>query len=378
MIYYLVAGGLGVALTALASYLKGRVSYLQGPLLRGHLSSLKASWLVYLLLGIAAAMPLFLLSALRYDVGTDYFSTYCPFFERVAREGLGPWNPSVELGFSLLVQFIVTLGGGPTWMFLISSAVIVGFFFAGIYGLSEIPWYSVALFILTECYFISMNGVRQFMGIAILFFGYRFIRKPCFWKFALCVLAASLFHMSCLIFLPIYFISKLPVLPVVGVGVVVLITSLNTWLYKLAGFLVGLTPYRIYWESGFHSSTQFYPSHLLVNVLVLVLLVYFCNKGDNAASPLFRFLFYGELILLLLLMNHNLLPLATRLCWFFEAGHLLLIPLLAKSEPRKGLRYFILAAVAVAWGVVCYQEIFVLGYHEVTPYQTILSVWAAG
>jgi len=315
-------------------------------------------------------------SGLRYDVGTDYFYTYRPFFDWVPQENLGPFNDAAEVGFWFIVKVIQLFGGGPTWMFVISSAVVVGFFFAGIYGLSEIPWYSVLLFLLTECYFISMNGVRQFMGIAILFFGYRFIRKPCFWKFAICVVAASLFHTSCLLFLAFYFLAKLPMWPVVGVGVVVLITSLNSWLYPLAEFLIGLTPYQHYWGSGFHSSTQFYPAHVMVNVLVLALMLLYYNKWDNATNPLFRFLFYGELILLLLLMNQNLMPLATRICWFFEAGHLLLVPLIAKSEPRKKLRWFMLAAVAVAWGVVCYQEIFVLGYHEVTPYQSIFSAAA--
>lgn len=377
MIYYAVAGVWAVGLTLLARFLQQRVARHAAPLLGGRLLPARAAGLVYILLGIAAAMPLFLMAGLRYDVGTDYFYTYRPLFDAVAA-GAGPADVYPEFGFWLLVKCIQLLGGGHIWVFLISSAVIVGFFFAGIYDLSEIPWYSVALFLLTECYFISLNGVRQFMGIAILFFAYRFIRKPCFWKFAICVVAASLFHMSCLIFLPLYFLSRLKVSPLIGVAVVVVVTSLNPWLYQLAGFLIKLTPYAHYWESGFHSTVQFYPDHLVVNLLVLALAVYYYHKGGLADSPLFRFLFYGELLLLLLLMNQNLLPLAIRMSWFFEAGHLLLVPLVLAREPRPALRWGLLAAVAVGWGLLCYREIFVYGYHEVLPYITIRSDPAGG
>lgn len=239
-------------------------------------------------------MPLAQLSGLRYDVGTDYFHTYRPVFDAIGA-GAGPGETPVEIGFWLLVKGIQLLGGSHVWMFLASSFVIAGFFAAGIYRLSALPWYSMLLFLLAELYFISMNAMRQYMGLAIVFFGFAYLgadgKKPCLWKWALCVVASALFHTSNLLFLPLFFLMYLKVNPFVALS----LSAFNAPLSGLAKWLLSFTPYKNYWGSEFHSEVPFYDARMMINLFVLLLALNNWNKDSREENATYRFFYYCTL-----------------------------------------------------------------------------------
>ncbi len=376
MVYY-VAAGIWAVLSALGTQMvrKHYNAACTKLRLRGVLAGDGARKLLFVCLAVASALPLALLSGLRYDVGTDYSYTYIPAFDTIAA-GAGLGESRMEPGFWLLVKGIQLLGGGPGWMFFISSLLVVGFFVAGIYRLSPLPWYGMALFLLTQAYFISMNGVRQYMGLAIIFFGFAYLgagdKKPCFWRWALCVVAGALFHYSNLLFLPLFFWVYLKANPFVGAAAVMLVSAFNNQLYDLAKWLVFLTPYSAYWGSAFHASALVLDARLAIHLLVLLLALCYWRKNGNAEKPMYRFFYYCTLFAVFLSLNQNLVPLAPRLAWGLEMCQILFLPMIAFSEERRWLRWVILAAAALAWGQLCYHQIFVLGWHEVNHYQNIL------
>lgn len=56
--------------------------------------------------------------------------------------------------------------------------------------------------------FFSITGIRQTIATALLLYSYEFIKKRRLIPFLILVISASLFHISALIFLPLYFLSE--------------------------------------------------------------------------------------------------------------------------------------------------------------------------
>lgn len=314
-----------------------------------------------------------LVMALRYGIGTDYYYTYVPYFDGVQQEGILP-GIGLEPGIWLVMKLVQLFGGGHTAFFATTSFLIMGVFWLGIFQNSRLPWYGVALFFLTEAYFVSMNAVQQYMALAIVFWGMRYVQKPCFWKYLLCVLVGTLFHYSTLVLLPLYLFLKFGFNPVWGIAAAGGLTLANPLLQRLINWVVSKTIYGYYLDPEIQQvAPRFYPGKMTVNILVLAIAAYYFLAKENRQNPLYRFLFYCQLLCVFLLINRNLLPFVDRIVWDLEIFQLLLLPLVAMSEDNKWLRAVVLAVPAFVWGQLCYYEIFVYGWHEVVPYQNIFS-----
>lgn len=70
-------------------------------------------------------------------------------------------------------------------------------------------WASLFLFVVSTDYLSWMhNGIRQFIAVAIIFAGFRYIVEKQYIKMILLILLASLFHGSALLMIPIIFIVQ--------------------------------------------------------------------------------------------------------------------------------------------------------------------------
>lgn len=57
----------------------------------------------------------------------------------------------------------------------------------------------MVLFYYMSFYFMSLNGMRQFVAVAILFWGTRYLGQKKFLRFVICVCVASLFHRTAIV-----------------------------------------------------------------------------------------------------------------------------------------------------------------------------------
>lgn len=370
----MVTYGISAALACLFAFLAQRIcrrNTLQAERQKGFLSWPVNTKIFFVIFAALSVLPFFLLSSLRYDVGTDYFYTYRPMYDQIV-QGLTPSQTGGAIGRWLLYRAIVTLGGGHVWFFTIVAGVTLVFLFAGIYQQSPCPWMSVALFVLAEGFFISLNGSMQYMGMAIIFFGFKYVREQCFWKYAVFVLLGTFFHYSTIVFLPLYFLSKLHIKPWFGLITVAVLSLLNTPLRWLLTELVRYTPFSKYIGTEFHLSERLYPARLIVHAVILIVVFLYYYRYKNGENSLYRYFYYLELIAFFLLINRNIVPLADRLCWTLEISQLLYLPMVVISEQKRNLRIFLTVLLLCTWGSLCYYEIFTQQYHEVVPYQTIL------
>lgn len=143
--------------------------------------------------------PFFLISGLRYKVGTDYMFRYVPNYLTILN---GEDVDSLEILFKVLIRISIFINSDYATLFILSSAIIIGLFFISIFKNSKNIIISTIIFFVGSFFFESMNLVRQFIAMSILFVSYKCLfkkeKKICW---LLSIFVASLIHTMSLVFL---------------------------------------------------------------------------------------------------------------------------------------------------------------------------------
>ncbi len=194
---------------------------------------------------ILATLPFFIVSSFRYGLGVDYHKRYVWDFSNMSK---GMDIPNLEIGFKLLIQFIQLFSNDYVWIFIISSAIIIGCIMTTIVKKSNNVILSVLIFFVCGHFFYSLNIMRQYIAIAIILFSYQFLlkKKQKIW-YALGVILATTIHSTSIVMLALLFLDKKMlghikvVLPITAI-----ILILNTKLFDIIGLLIQNTRFSIY------------------------------------------------------------------------------------------------------------------------------------
>lgn len=149
---------------------------------------------------------LIFVAGFRYYVGTD-FGGYYLFYEKHANEFFEHLKNFDEPGFRFICWIVVLLGGNGVWVIFLSSLITISLFIITIYKNTDMLTIATLLYIFLGCWDGAFNGVRQYLAAAIIFAGLRFIKERKFWKYALIVFIAFLFHSSAILMIFPYFIA---------------------------------------------------------------------------------------------------------------------------------------------------------------------------
>lgn len=158
-------------------------------------------------------IQLLAISAMRFEVGVDFIN-YKGTFNLVnstsnLMELLEVGRKStVEYGYLFLNKIVGLFTDEAQWIFIVTSFIILYLIFKTISRHSSIVWLSVYIFTV-GAYISSLNIVRQYIAVGIVFFSYRYIIEKKFIRFLGLILIASLFHTSALLILPLYFILNI-------------------------------------------------------------------------------------------------------------------------------------------------------------------------
>ena len=158
-------------------------------------------------------MILFLVAALRIEVGNDY-GTYVVTCHEIFQRGYVVTEP----GFNLIVRILYTLSGSENHilMFAFFAAIIVGLFLKCFRDQSESVFWSVVLFILLGVYFRSFNTVRYYLALAMALYSLRYlteitddksVKVQNLIKFLVVILIAATMHKSVLAVIPMYLLA---------------------------------------------------------------------------------------------------------------------------------------------------------------------------
>ena len=152
---------------------------------------------------------LFFVSAFRFDVGFD-FMMYWDVLTVTNIDFEKFHNGNYELGNILLFK-ISRLTGFPQLFFIFTSFIIIYLVYETLKSYSSDFAISTMFFLSLPIFFFNSLGiVRQFVAIAIVFYGVRYLLTKEYIKFAIIIIIASLFHKSAIVsfMLPILFLQR--------------------------------------------------------------------------------------------------------------------------------------------------------------------------
>ena len=119
----------------------------------------------------------------------------------------GGYELSFEYGYRLYNKLISYIGNSDQVITIANSILIIFLLSALIKKKSLYPLLSIWLYITLGIFQTQMNMSRNAIGILICYLSFDFIRERKLVKYILCVVLATLFHSSSILFLPFYWIA---------------------------------------------------------------------------------------------------------------------------------------------------------------------------
>jgi hypothetical protein len=218
-----------------------------------------------------AFLLVFVPSAIRYDVGVDFFS-YISIYENLE------YRSDLEKGFYFINWILKSINAHPQW-----SIVTFAFIFTAIafYGFpKKNRWLIFLAFILTM-WFFSFNGIRQAIAVAFSVWAVKLFLNNKIIQFTLVMIVAGLFHQSAWLVIPIGYIALVPLpkffqnylIPILMIGFI-------GFVYFKANILFGVfeqvlnTIGMIKYANYFSNITHFVGNHSGTNLGILIILLF--------------------------------------------------------------------------------------------------------
>ncbi|MCR4754458.1 MAG: EpsG family protein [Lachnospiraceae bacterium] len=292
---------------------------------------------------------LFMLAALRLEVGNDY-GTYVVTCHEIFQRGYVVTEP----GFNLVVRILYTLSGKEDYllMFAVFGALIALVFLKVFKDQSDSFFLSFYMFMTMGIYFRTFNTVRYYFALALATYALRYvvnITKTNLIKFFIIIAFAATFHKSVLVVIPLYLIARLPWKRWMYIAVIVFTVTMP--MAKNYVMSIALKLYPSYkntvYESMQHSvSENLYAIAGCITVIVLCLFFYkpaIQHRADN------KMYFHMCIMAVALYAGCYYVPLITRFGYYLITSQILLVPGIVSSlKGNEKRRVMILVCMVCA------------------------------
>lgn len=291
---------------------------------------------------------LFLLSALRMEVGNDY-ETYVDTIHEIYVGGYVVTEPL----FNAVVKVLCELSGGENYLlvFAVFAFATIWIFLKVLYEQSNNFPLAFFLFMTLGIYFRTFNTVRYYFVLAITLYSFRYVFRKEYVKFILLIVLAAFFHKSVLVVIPIYLIANMTwkkwhmaVLTVGAVGMV----ACQDLIMKIA-----LELYPSYKDTIFLQTETGLSGNLMsiLRCAAVLVLAIICYNEAWKEVPENRFYFKLNFLAILLYLCGSFLPLVGRIGYYLMTSHVLFIPAILGSIREDKKRKIFTALVIIA-GVI--------------------------
>ncbi len=114
---------------------------------------------------------------------------------------------NVEIGFIYFSKFLLRIINTPKFVVFVYSSLTIIFIFLRFWTLRDKASYSLMVFLYLALYFqLSLNIMRQFFAVAIVFFATYFLQNKKSIPYFIFVVIASLFHVTAILGIGIYIV----------------------------------------------------------------------------------------------------------------------------------------------------------------------------
>ncbi|MFR6280062.1 MAG: EpsG family protein [Lacrimispora saccharolytica] len=316
---------------------------------------------------ILTIFPLFLISGLRKGIGTDY-SSYERIFFDIKYERL---NDPIEWGYILLNKLCGFFTSSPQSIFIVTSFLFCFFTCLSIYQQSEQISLSVVFLVLSLNYCISLNVVRQFLGMAICIYAFKFIYQQKLIKYLFFVLLASSIHAVCIIFVLVYFfayvrLNKKRILCLF----MLFVLAIPCYEQLLNIALKGTKYYKLL--TSFPVAGNLYSCYMIIFNLIWLWIIYH-KFSENIHSLKNRLFLNMQVCAVAFSLLLPVIPQIERVLWMFAFPQFITIPSSLKGIKKKRNRYLITMVMLIIMGLFFYLNIVIYRNHQVWPYKTIFG-----
>lgn len=267
-----------------------------------------------------------------------------------------------EPGYILLNKILGSFVDNHQIFIAIMGFIVLFLFFRVIYNESKIQWLSVFLFITLGFYTYTFSLFRLIIAMSLVFTSYQFIIRNEAKKFFITIIIASLFHISALVFLPVYFLRRINI----NFKMIIFYSLSATFIVLFSGrinkFILesgSSIEYNIKSGGGF--------SYLFLLLGILLISLYFKRSllsEEPNANVLFHILFMGILFQLLALD----FGLINRVARYFFLFLIILIPNIISLIREKKLRIFAVYALCSLAPIFYYIMLNTDG-DQIVPYK---------
>lgn len=269
-----------------------------------------------------------IVAGLRYNVGTDYLAYIINYEEYKTLK-------FQNIGCSFVAKLSEHIYDDySTWFFLM-SLITVGFCIFAIKKHSRIWPLSIILYLFMGYWHLSFNIVKQCVSMAIIIAYQEHLYDKNIFKWIFVCLVASLFHISALFMIPIYFlvIRKINIRQLIIIVFVGIVISLGyQQLFEIISFLKG--------NAGTESLTSAVGARevnvlrILVNIAPTFLLLFIRSSFDNEDMEL-RVLSNFSILNAVLSIAASKSVYLTRFCNYTGIFNLFFIPFIVRKISKK-------------------------------------------
>ncbi|MCS3867103.1 transmembrane protein EpsG [Chryseobacterium ginsenosidimutans] len=198
----------------------------------------------------ALGVYLIIIAGLRDEVGPDYGSYRGIYVYSDTKEYItiimkafgmnGPQPMEVEWLYVFINKLLLNIFNAPFYILTFVIAILAIYFKVEYTDDNTFYPFTFMLFLFIPGFFIGENGqIRQNLGSFIAYFGIRFIKERKLWAYLICIYLAAGVHTVCYIFLPMYWLVRIPLNKYVMLSLIIISVFLSPFeVYRVFGDLL--------------------------------------------------------------------------------------------------------------------------------------------
>ena len=317
---------------------------------------------------ILSFLVIVLFCGLRFFVGNDY-EGYFHHFAHIRKYDLNFFEQRFEPG-SYIIALVFKNSKIGYFLYLFTCTIITYIFiFKALLHNKALKW--GVFFTFTLGFLIMANDqVRQAVALSVFLYSIKFIEQRNLKKYLLWIFIATLFHYSALALIPLYFIKRLRLRPLIWVLLIILsyIGYVYGIFYNLIFSIIGKVPFygEIYLarERFFEIDNSGGGLAILFKTLFALFVAVFYNKTNKSIYA--TIFLIGSIIANI---SVGFMPIE-RLSYYFIYTNIIVFPLLLQNNFTKNLTR-ILVIISLTFFIL--QSFYALEKHGAVPYRTILN-----
>lgn len=315
---------------------------------------------------ILTFLPFFLISAFRYNVGTDYIV----YSKLQIPSVLNGYPNNVEP----LYKFLIILGnffGTYQLIFALTHLIFLIFICLSVSRESDSYFWSIVVFMGSGMFNYSLNIMRQSIAMAIIVFAFYYIEKNKT-KYYFYVIMAVMFHKMTIIFLFIPLLRRVKIKITIFVTLFLSILLFKETIRLILIFITKKFGFYSHYFGGILDRGEIGWTFLVINLSILIIF-YYISYRYHIESKLSDWYILFQVITVLIVAISDILPNYERIMYMFLYFQIISVPFFIKKIPNKGIKIIISIMLMIIYTILFYKLFVLSNIGETFPYFSIIN-----